>query len=138
MGTPLYIAPELFEENGYSFPADIWSLGVVFFELMNFEIPFSATTYPQLINQILNQEIPKLNNIYSEGLRNLVTSMLERDISKRPTVNDLLQNEFLCSKLIQHKEEFQTLITQNKSYELRITENGLKDAFDSLKVYRFS
>lgn len=54
MGTPLYIAPELFEENGYSFPADIWSLGVVFFELMNFEIPFSATTYPQLINQILN------------------------------------------------------------------------------------
>lgn len=30
------------------------------------------------------------------------------------------------------------MITQNKSYEVRITENGLKDAFDSLKVYRFS
>lgn len=39
---------------------------------------------------------------------------------------------------MKNKEEFQTLITQNKSYELRITENGLKDAFDSLKVYRFS
>lgn len=35
MGTPLYIAPEIFAETGYSFPADIWSLGIIFFELMN-------------------------------------------------------------------------------------------------------
>lgn len=49
MGTPLYIAPEVLEETGYSFPADIWSLGVVFHELMNLEIPFTATTFPGLI-----------------------------------------------------------------------------------------
>lgn len=64
--------------------------------------------------------------------------MVERDPLKRPTVNDLIQSDFLCLQLIKNKEEFQTLITQNKSYELRITENGLKDAFESLKVYRFS
>jgi len=35
MGTPLYIAPEILNDTGYSFPADIWSLGIIFYELMN-------------------------------------------------------------------------------------------------------
>lgn len=65
LGTPLYIAPEILEETGYSFPADIWSLGVVFYELMNLEIPFTATTFPGLIKQITCDPIPELNKNYS-------------------------------------------------------------------------
>lgn len=49
MGTPLYIAPEIFDENGYSFPADVWSLGVIMFELMNLQVPFNSTLFPTLI-----------------------------------------------------------------------------------------
>lgn len=48
MGTPLYIAPEVLNDTGYSFPVDIWSLGIVFYELMNLQIPFNATNFPDL------------------------------------------------------------------------------------------
>lgn len=61
LGTPLYIAPEVLEETGYSFPADIWSLGVIFYELMNLQIPFLATTFPELVKQITEDSLPPLN-----------------------------------------------------------------------------
>ncbi len=42
MGTPLYLAPEIINETGYSFKADVWSLGIIIYEIMNFEAPFYA------------------------------------------------------------------------------------------------
>ena len=69
-------------------------------------MPFTATLFPILIKQITQDPFPELNSIYSEELRNLVFSMLIRNPLERPTINDLLQNEFLCSMLLHHKEEF--------------------------------
>lgn len=40
IGTPHYMAPETFEANGYSFEADIWSLGVLLYEFLFAKLPF--------------------------------------------------------------------------------------------------
>lgn len=40
LGTPLYIAPEILNGNGYGFEVDIWSLGVMMFELVCGCLPF--------------------------------------------------------------------------------------------------
>ena len=34
VGTPLYMAPELFKSHQYDYKADIWSLGVLFYEML--------------------------------------------------------------------------------------------------------
>jgi len=40
-GTPLYMAPQLVNKRAsYSYKLDIWSLGIVFFELLNGATPF--------------------------------------------------------------------------------------------------
>lgn len=54
MGTPLYLAPEIINENGYTYKADVWSLGIIMFELMNFEVPFFGTTFGSLLAKILH------------------------------------------------------------------------------------
>ena len=39
-GTPLTIAPEVHEGKSYTFSADIWSLGCIFYELYTGDSPF--------------------------------------------------------------------------------------------------
>lgn len=40
IGTPNYMAPETLAGKGYSFPADLWSLGVMLFEFMAGYVPY--------------------------------------------------------------------------------------------------
>jgi len=40
IGTPHYMAPEVFEGKGYSFEADIWSLGCLLYEFLCYGLPF--------------------------------------------------------------------------------------------------
>lgn len=40
IGTPNYMAPETLAGKGYSFPVDLWSLGVMLFEFMAGYVPF--------------------------------------------------------------------------------------------------
>lgn len=69
-GTPLNMAPEILEKRSYNFKADIWSLGVILFELITGEPPFFATTKSELKANIKIGEfkIPKNYNISLECL----------------------------------------------------------------------
>lgn len=41
-GTPEYIAPEILKNKGYSKEVDIWSLGIVLYELLTGNVPFRS------------------------------------------------------------------------------------------------
>ena len=43
IGTPHYMAPQVFEGNGYSFEVDLWSLGCMLYEFICFKLPFGET-----------------------------------------------------------------------------------------------
>ena len=42
LGTIPYMAPEMWEEDPYTAKADIWSLGVTFYQLATFNLPVSG------------------------------------------------------------------------------------------------
>lgn len=52
-GTPLYIAPEIIDEKKYTHKVDIWSFGVILYELATGYTPFYASTIQQLKPKIL-------------------------------------------------------------------------------------
>lgn len=41
IGTPHYMAPEILQGKGYSFPVDLWSIGVCMYEFMCGSVPYA-------------------------------------------------------------------------------------------------
>ena len=56
IGTPFYMAPEVIKQEEYSYNVDIWSLGVIFYEMLTGILPFgSGDSDPiSIYNDILN------------------------------------------------------------------------------------
>ena len=56
-GTPLYMSPELVKEQPYDATSDLWSLGVILFELYVGQPPFYTNSIYSLINQIVKDPV---------------------------------------------------------------------------------
>ena len=52
VGTPLYFSPELTLGQSYNFKSDIWSLGVLLYEMCALEPPFQGKTHVKLFSKI--------------------------------------------------------------------------------------
>ena len=51
-GTPYYASPEVWRDESYSFKSDIWSLGVVIYEMLSLVPPFQAKDMHQLYGKV--------------------------------------------------------------------------------------
>ena len=98
VGSTYYMAPEIVDGENYSFEADIWALGVTFYELMNLRKPFRAN-YPAIYLEIKTKEVEEINNIYSKEFKDLIYQMLNKEPNKRPKANDILNKRFIQDKI---------------------------------------
>ncbi|ESL08981.1 protein kinase [Trypanosoma rangeli SC58] len=100
-GSPFYMAPELCEERAYDSKADLWSLGVMMYELMALERPFNAVSVPALTRQITRgvfNPIPR-DLPYSAPLVEMVESFLQTSPAARPTLRRVLRSAYVRSHL---------------------------------------
>jgi len=89
IGTPAYLAPELWLGRQYSFAADIYSLGCTVYELATLRIPFTAEHKALLGHQVLHKKCAPITSRYSSTLRALVLRMLEKVPDARPTPHQI-------------------------------------------------
>ena len=86
VGTPFYMAPEAWEGKTLDAQADVWSLGVMIYEMLAGQVPFTGDTGPAVMNKILTTLPPDLKKLRSEitpSLVKVVGKMLTRDKSRR-------------------------------------------------------
>jgi serine/threonine protein kinase len=86
IGTIDYLPPEAFDGSGIDTRADIWAFGVILFEMLTGQRPFSADNIVETIHQITTQPIPDLEALNPTApidLVDLVYRMLERDPQAR-------------------------------------------------------
>jgi len=85
VGTILYMAPELIRGKGYGFEVDVWSLGVMFYELVCGQLPFGAEANDdhEVLGEILQKELsfPSRYND-AQGMK-LLTRLLDKQPEKR-------------------------------------------------------
>ncbi|MEK6336027.1 MAG: SUMF1/EgtB/PvdO family nonheme iron enzyme [Acidobacteriota bacterium] len=60
MGSPFYMAPEQWSDEPPDARADIYSLGVMFFQMLCGEVPFKGSSIPSIMKKHLTAEVPTL------------------------------------------------------------------------------
>ena len=107
VGTAFYLPPEVINGKKYSYSADIWSLGVTFYQLMTFKPPFNGDSLPGLLKKIINEEkYEKINKkYYSKDLIHLIYKMMDFRPSHRPKPNDILNMDFIQKRIKKYLEE---------------------------------
>lgn len=83
-GSPLYMAPEILLKKKYSIISDLWSVGIIMFEILFAKLPFDSKNLVELIHKIKKKEviIPKDPTI-SNHAEDLLLKLLKKDPSKR-------------------------------------------------------
>ncbi|GAX79942.1 hypothetical protein CEUSTIGMA_g7382.t1 [Chlamydomonas eustigma] len=108
IGTPYYMAPEIYEEEPYSYKSDVWALGCVMYEVLAGRPAFAADNLSKVVIKVLKGMYDPLPSVYSEDLRKLVDSMLTINVKKRPSANDILQHPFVVEKVESYLKELST------------------------------
>ncbi len=86
MGSPRYMSPEQLREEFVGNQTDLFSLGVVMYELLTGKHPFTADNFSRLVNKILNEEPAPIRNYRPEIpqlLEDIVTKALSKDVAQR-------------------------------------------------------
>lgn len=91
IGTPLYLSPELVDNKPYNEKTDIWSLGVILYELCALTPPFRGHNVLALSNMIRAGRYEPLPGIYSTDMEKCVQWLLNVNYLQRPTINQLLE-----------------------------------------------
>src|SRR5688572_10177110 len=84
IGTPTYMAPEQMVSARSTDPrSDIWSMGVVMYQLLQGRPPFEAETYAQLVIKVGTEKPTPFHVQLPPGLQDIVFRCLEKDPKNR-------------------------------------------------------
>lgn len=103
--------------------SDIWSLGVLLYEIIALEMPFQATSLPALVHKICSSEpnYSKLESKYSPILLLLTKHTLHKQPDKRPTIQQIVKTDFIKGH-----------ISRLLSYTLKAGNGGVSSAAEPI------
>ncbi|ORC86183.1 protein kinase [Trypanosoma theileri] len=124
-GTPLYMAPELVQEQPYNHSADLWSLGCILYELFYGKPPFYTNHLYKLINQIVNDPV-KFEEPISPDFKSLLRGLLTKSFSARLNWPHLLNHPFVA------------ISEEDGKWQMPIKQHDLemKERMDRLECFR--
>ncbi len=100
LGTPMYMAPEIWNKELYGKPVDMWAFGVITFILLGGYQPFHGN-HNEMIQHITSGSYSFHKAYWSEvsaEAKNFISSLLTVDVSRRLTVDQALQHPWVTNK----------------------------------------
>jgi hypothetical protein len=85
LGTPSYLAPEVIASGRVDHRADIWSVGILLYEILTGLRPYDSQEFAQVLYQIVHAPLPVFDPALAlpDGLSGVMEKALARDPSRR-------------------------------------------------------
>nr|AHJ60959.1 HPO [Schmidtea mediterranea] len=130
IGTPYWMAPEVIQEIGYHYSADIWSLGITAIEMADGKPPYADIHPMRALFMIPSQPPPTLLNpsIWSPSFVNFITQCLVKNPDQRPSASQLLLN---CEFIINASSPDHLIATIKQANEIRENRQHEEDTIQS-------
>ena len=99
-GTLNYMAPEVFYGEPYNSKCDVWSVGILFYELIYKFLPWYGSSVVKLFENIKENEfdLPDINNV-DDDVKDLLRKMLTVDPEKRLDLDGIIQHKVFKKKI---------------------------------------
>lgn len=141
LGSVHYLAPELSKGKSATMQSDIYSLGIVFFELLTGDVPFKADTPVQVALKHVRESIPsirKINNQIPQSVENIIIKATAKNLNNRyknvalmlKDLNNCLKKDHLNEpKLVLQSDR--KVNTEDKEI-VKLQKKSKKSLFDSI------
>ncbi|MGB7923940.1 MAG: serine/threonine-protein kinase, partial [Pyrinomonadaceae bacterium] len=96
MGSPFYMAPEQWSDEEPDARADIYSLGVILYQMLGGDVPFKGTGIPSIMKKHLTAAPPTLSSLgvhVPPAIEAVVRHALEKEAGNRPQTVDAFVRE---------------------------------------------
>lgn len=109
------MAPEIIKQTTYDNKADIWSLGILLYELLHGKVPFDGSNLSEKCNNILNYQNIKFDYHISDKSKDLISKILKKHPHERIDFNGIFTHSWVMT--------FEKILNVNvKSYIYEKTE----------------
>ena len=114
LGSPIYMAPEMFvPEAKYDIKADVWSLGIVFYQMVTGELPLEAKFKAEI--PMAQRSLKPVPVELSECCKDLITRMLAYESTQRISFEEIFTHPFICPPVDQRAEEAPVELVQSSN-----------------------
>lgn len=116
--SPVYLAPEEWSEDGADARSDIYSLGVILYQMLTGDVPFKGKSIPAIMRAHLVDPPPRIEGRFPEistEIENVVLRALEKDPVNRPATVESFVAEFRQAVMVQPEVDH-TIVVSNPVY----------------------